>query len=326
MIRKILFFVISILSFTLLQANKNLSEEAYKRAPSFTISKRTIDSALTDGTALLIMKFYGGGTTGNHKVRLGLNETEFQIKADSNGRSVKSITPGKYTLYFYVNNNYEEVTGTVDFKNQEVVEVTVRFMSSHQNYNVKKPVIYVYSDTEKEMEIKLDVNGKLGFTWPVYHEAWNFTATPEGKIKMNGNEFNYLFWESEMPEYALDKASKEGFLVATDTLLSFLENSLDKMGFTASEGADFITFWYPQMIKNEKNYIQFLFNESCDTYARLNISPMPDHVFRVGMVWCDANNSGEIPNPQQIPSVKREGTTVIEWGGMETDILFVEEN
>jgi hypothetical protein len=144
---------------------------------------------------------------------------------------------------------------------------------------------------------------------------------------MDGKEFNYLFWESEMPEYALDNpdSHRDGFLVATDTLLSFLENSLDQMGFNSKESADFITFWFPQMMVNEKNHVQFLFNESCDTYAKLNITPQPDQIYRVGMIWKNATTDF-VTEPQNIPEINRNGFVVIEWGGMESELLFTNEN
>jgi len=167
----------------------------------------------------------------------------------------------------------------------------------------------------------------------LYNEGWDFTASPNGNILMNarlndpfgqGKEYNYLFWESEMPKYALDKNDQTGFLVSTDTLLPFLENSLLQMGFNSKESADFITFWYPLMMVNEKNYVKFLFNESCDAYAELKISPQPENIFRVGMVWTEAKNDF-IPEKQNIPSVNRKGFTVIEWGGMVMENLFEKE-
>lgn len=292
-----------------------------KRAPSFSISKRTIDASLAKGTSVLVMNFYGRKST---DIKVGLNSTEFTVKTDSNGRVVKNITKGKYKMYFYLNSNYEEViSDSVEVKDQEVIEVTVYFMSAERDYNVKKPVIYVYPETTTEVKIELEVNGKLGFTYPLYNDGWKFTASPEGKITMNDKVYNYLFWEAETPGYALEPANKTGFLVSSDTLLSFLENSLDQMGFNSIEATDFITFWYPQMIKNEKNHIHFLFNESCDSYAALKITPQPTNIYRVGMIWSGADGNF-VPEKQMIPTLNREGFTVVEWGGAETPLFFAD--
>lgn len=305
--------------------------EIKKRIHDYTILSRNTDDKLPANQSRFIFIFKNNKGKVKANIKIGINDSTFTSRPSSG--IVKSIVKsGKYKLYFFTKEHFEIKTDSIEIKSKEVIEIEITFENPDLNRIVveEKPVIYIYSDTEKEMEIKLNVNGNLGFTWPIYNESWKFTATPEGKIKMDGKEFNYLFWESEMTEYALKKpafypSDKEGFLVATDTLLSFLENSLNKMGFTSSESADFITYWYPRMMKNEKNYIQFLFNDACDIYAQLQITPQPDHIFRVGMAWSDAENSDIILIPQNIPSVIREGITVIEWGGMEMEIVFEDE-
>ena len=322
----------SILIFSLfllyVTAFSNTKELERKSVIPYTIKNRTIEKNLPEGKSKFNFVFYTEKGINKKQLQIGIGDSSFNATPNLGGYIPSNVNKGKYILYFYLDGYYEVITDTITIKSKEVVEIEVRFEKADPNMiiTVDKPVIYVYSETEKEMEIKLDISGKTGFTWPVYQDSWKFRATPEGKIKMDGKEYNYLFWESEMQSAKLGLKPNEGFLVDTDTLLSFLENSLDKMGFTASESADFITFWYPQMIKNEKNHIQFLFNESCDTYARLNISPMPDHVFRVGMVWCDAKNSSILPEPQIIPSIIRKGTTVIEWGGTQYPDLFKSVN
>lgn len=296
-----------------------------KRVSPFSINKRTIDSSLADGTAKILVTFYANGNKFTQSVNVGMNNESFYRTPDLSGNIKLDTKKGKYKLYFYANGYEEVITDSVKVSNQEIVETTVRFYYEYRDVNVKKPVIYVYPEKEMDVKIQLDVNGKLGFTWPVYHESWEFTATPEGNITIGEKEYNYLFWESEMPEYALDKMDNTGFLVATDTLISFLESSLNQMGFNSKESADFITFWYPQMMANEKNHIQFLFNENCEAYAKLNITPKPDQIYRVGMIWKNATTDF-VPEPQNIPVINRDGFTVIEWGGMESELLFINEN
>jgi len=78
-------------------------------------------------------------------------------------------------------------------------------------------------------------------------------------------------------------------------------------------------------MENEKNFVKFLFNKSCDAYAELKIIPQPENIFRVGMVWTEAS-SDFIPEKQIIPSMNRNGFTVLEWGGMIDNSLFTNEN
>ncbi len=315
---------IALLIFMSVNTSSAKGEEAKnKRISPFSINKRTIDSSLTDGTAKILVTFYANGDKFTQSVNVGMNNESFYRTPDITGKITLDAKKGKYKLYFHVSGYEEVITDSVKVSNQEIVETTVRFYYAYRDVQVKKPVIYVYPEKKMDVKIQLDVNGKLGFTWPVYHESWNFTASPDGNILMDGKEYNYLFWESEMPEYALNnpdsnREDNTGYLVASDTLLSFLENNLDQMGFNSKESADFITFWYPLMMANEQNHVQFLFNESCDTYAKLNITPQPDQIYRVGMIWKNATTDF-IPEPQIIPVINREGFTIIEWGGMELD-------
>ncbi|MEO6302674.1 MAG: hypothetical protein ABIP51_05840, partial [Bacteroidia bacterium] len=75
-------------------------------------------------------------------------------------------------------------------------------------------------------------------------------------------------------------------------------------------------YWCPRMSANEKNYIHFMFNEEYNNYATITIDPKPDQLFRVCMLWSKTNNAAKV-KPQKIESFKRNGFTVVEWGGTE---------
>ena len=50
----------------------------------------------------------------------------------------------------------------------------------------------------------------------------------------------------------------EASIIDRTDLLNFLETSLTAIGLNTKETADFITFWGPQMLRNEKNYVHFM--------------------------------------------------------------------
>jgi hypothetical protein len=76
------------------------------------------------------------------------------------------------------------------------------------------------------------------------------------------------------------------------------------------------------MCKNEKNYVHFIFNEEYNEYANISITPKPDHMFRVFMLWTNAEAMNEIQLKEQvIPTFKHEGFTVVEWGGSQLENL-----
>jgi hypothetical protein len=135
---------------------------------------------------------------------------------------------------------------------------------------------------------------------------------------VNGKDYDYLFWDAKVPASQFNQTISSGFFVNRDSLVPFFERNLTKMGLNAREQQDFITYWVPIMNKNESSFVHFMFTEEYDNIATINISPKPDHLFRVFMAWGDADafDYGEV-NEQEIPFVTREGFTVIEWGGGE---------
>jgi len=323
-------FKLSILSAFLFSAFNSIAgideSELGKSIPSFMITERSIDKTLKKGEAKFEFKFFLDN--GNYKggIQIGIDDTSFTKTMNMENIIIEKTKSGYHKLYFYVEGYYEVIEDSVKISSQEMVKAEIRFTSTDPRMiiTVDKPVIYVYPNEKMDINIQLNTVGKLNFTYPSYNEGWNFTATPEGNISMNEKEYNYLFWESQMEENSLEKNSNTGFLVETKNLLSFLENSLTQMGLNSKEQADFISYWYPQMMVNEKNNIHFMFNEACDSYAELKITPQPDHIFRVGMVWAKATTDF-VPEIQEIPSVIRNGFTVIEWGGTEVSTLFNSE-
>ena len=45
-----------------------------------------------------------------------------------------------------------------------------------------KPVLYFYPKKEIDVNVKLNLKGDLGFTYPEYNNGWEFRAKPNSKI------------------------------------------------------------------------------------------------------------------------------------------------
>ena len=69
--------------------------------------------------------------------------------------------------------------------------------------------------------------------------------------------------------------------------------------------------------ENKYNLIYFAGDEYND-YAKLNISPKPDSILRVMMVYKPLDKPIEIKE-QNLEKFNREGFTVVEWGGTEIE-------
>ena len=185
-------------------------------------------------------------------------------------------------------------------------------------YNYDKPVIYVYPEKEQEVEIELSLKGELGFTYPEYKNSWKFTASPEGKLKVENKVYNYLFWDGKVNAENVNTDMSEGFIINDRDLPGFFETTLTKMGLSASEQQDFITYWVPLMKTHARNYIHFVYNDEYNQIANLKVTPNPDSRIRLFMFWKELpSNYNLVIKEQQIPEFKREGFTLVEWGGSE---------
>ncbi|MDD4163837.1 MAG: hypothetical protein PHD46_02600 [Eubacteriales bacterium] len=175
-----------------------------------------------------------------------------------------------------------------------------------------KPVIYLYPTEEMDVSVKLYFEGDLFCTYPDYNDGWNVTARPDGTLinKADGKEYSYLFWEGYSDtEYDMSR----GFVVKGAETAAFLQEKLSYLGLTPREYNEFIVYWLPKMQDNEYNLITFQ-GEAYTDNAVLDISPQPDSILRVFMAYKPLDEYIEIEE-QELNTFKREGFTVIEWGG-----------
>ncbi|MBQ3140744.1 MAG: hypothetical protein IJC25_02140, partial [Clostridia bacterium] len=112
--------------------------------------------------------------------------------------------------------------------------------------NTAKPVIYLYPEQPTEVEVKLDFEGRLAFTYPAYNDGWRVTAYPDGRLinRADGSEHYYLFWDGFSDK---NWSFTEGFCVAGSDTEAFLINALSQMGLTPREYNDFIVYWLPEL-------------------------------------------------------------------------------
>ncbi len=231
----------------------------------------------------------------------------YQIKL--NGELSSEWCVGDLVLVTYENLYYDDQTHHI-----EADFVTVEQSDFELDPNADyKPVIYLYPEEETEVSVKLDYSGRLTCTYPKYNDGWTVTASPYGTLTdEKGQIYNYLYWEGEtLTQYDLSK----GFCVTREDTAAFLEDALDRLGLNRREANEFIVFWLPMMQENPYNIISFqgdVYTES----AKLEITPAPDTVIRVFMAWQSSDEFVEM-EAQELSAPKREGFTVIEWGGAE---------
>ena len=180
----------------------------------------------------------------------------------------------------------------------------------------EKPVIYFYPEAEAEVTVRLWAPEMLTVSYPEY------SADTDGTLVCGGREYPYMYYEFKEPV----GFGGEGFVVPGEASAAFLEEKLGAMGFTQTEQAEFITYWLPRLAVNDCNRIEFLTGADVDALMPLEITPAPDNILRVHMLFaaCDASLAAELP-PQDLPVLTRTGFTVLEWGGSELDRKDVAE-
>ena len=181
-----------------------------------------------------------------------------------------------------------------------------------------KPVIYLYPPKTQTVNVKLDLQGKIVHPYPRYDHknGWTVLAQPNGMLTEvgSGKEFYCLYWEG-LSQHRFDLST--GFVVKGSETIEFLEEKLALLGLNRREANEMIIYWLPRMENNPYNLIHFSTKEY-ERIAKLNITPTPDQIIRIMMVFQPLQTPIRIPAQQlHAPTSSRKGFTVVEWGGQE---------
>ena len=176
-----------------------------------------------------------------------------------------------------------------------------------------KPVIYLYPQEDgQEISVSLDYDGDITELIPEFNadNTWNVTATKDGTITFEGQQYDYLFWEG-VPHFEYDFYT--GYCVKGSETETFLRGMLPKLGLNDAEMEEFLKFWLPDLERNPYNMISFQ-DRTYRNGAKLSVTPEPDTLIRVFMAWYPSDVYVKIC-PQIIETPERNGFTVVEWGG-----------
>ncbi|HTF05408.1 MAG TPA: hypothetical protein VK826_15370 [Bacteroidia bacterium] len=300
--------------------------EGKRRLSGCHITSCTPNAGLVNGRARIefTAKDFGGNKI-TDSIRMSYNGITRTLFPDTAGKATLPVKAGKWKFQFYVNGLDEIYSDSLEIKSGHVTAIELNFSPAFLLIEADKPVIYVYPDVTQGVHIQLDVKGELGFTYPVYPtNGWEFDADPDGTIHINGSEYSYLFWDAQTRLDLNVVDVHKGFIVEKDSLSSFFETKLTAMGLTPRERQDFITYWCPLMQENEKSYVHFMFGKEYSSIATMSVTPSPDHIFRVFMIWSDAAEiDSSAVQEQPIDSFTRSGFSVVEWGGAKTELADV---
>jgi len=286
--------------------------------PDYMLESSEKDESLQRNEA--VFKFLFNGILDGNKertIKFSMDGKNYKEKMVKNTYVEIQARPGKHIFqFFYDSRHYEISTDSILIKPQYKDVYSIHFQNSEYPVMVEKPVIYLYPEKPTEVEVKMNIKGENAFMYPAYADSWKFTAQPNGDLVFGDKTYNYLFWESTRQARNVSNESQAGFVVESMNVVSFLEEKLTEAGLSSTEQADFITYWGPRLQVNDLSFIHFEFNERCDQYAELNITPKPDNIYRIYMSW-ESIDTPFSCEPQTIVPMNRKGFTVVEWGGQE---------
>lgn len=179
-----------------------------------------------------------------------------------------------------------------------------------------KPAIYLYPQEKTDVNVKIAPKGPLTLTIPKYlSSGWNVTAYPDGKITDQTQSFDYLYYETQIPDTLLS-SQNSGYVVSYTNIEQKLRTLLPQLGLLTKESDQFIDYWLKALPKSPYYLIDVVPQKTLDEIAPLSISPKPDTIIRVTLSFAPLTSpiSPTPPTLSQMP--KRTGFTVVEWGGL----------
>ncbi len=187
-------------------------------------------------------------------------------------------------------------------------------VESFEEIPAEKPIIYLYPETETEVDVKLGYKENIIVSYPEYVDGWNVIAQPDGKLvyTATGRKLYSLYYECNNSIYF--GVRDDGFVVKGDDTIAFLEEKLAILGLNEYEAEEFIVYWLPILQQNEYNYIRFATQEEIDRNMPLEIDPNPDTVIRVLMTFKGLDEPIDVVE-QQLITPERTGFVAVEWGG-----------
>jgi hypothetical protein len=205
-----------------------------------------------------------------------------------------------------------------------------------------KPVVYLYPTQPTEVHVQFEVPMELTTDIPTYTTGWDVLANPNGQLKdlqpqdtncsaidtsAFGSEYAadacksgiypYLYWEGRTSNSYPHES--DGWIVSKNNLASFMNSTLDSIGFSAQEKSDMVSYWIPEMLKKNMPYyrISFFQTAQMDQFIPMKVTPQPQSVYRLFLDWSPLDKEPSTPlKPETLSHVVRSGFTLVEWGGL----------
>ncbi len=179
-----------------------------------------------------------------------------------------------------------------------------------------KPAIYMYPQKTTNINVKLDLDGKLTVSNPAYDAktGWSVVADPSGKLvaPLTLSDYPYLYYEADLKGVNIPK---EGFVFAASELPKSLKSLMESIGFNEKETADFLAYWLPKLTEKPYYFVTLLPEEVINQKEKLIFSVTPNSLIRSRFVFEGLDAPISVKPLKNISSHSRDGFTVTDWGG-----------
>lgn len=313
-------FIITIFFTTL--ANAGIPRVSMKSLMTYTILSEEFDSSIPKGKSQVIGQVFDQNDNPLSNSLIATFDFKHQGHSDSLGQFAFEMDSNDSAIFCF-HLNYSEVLVYHDFKSQHRTVIKFMLPQDVMQITVDKPVIYCYAPTPLSITITPDFKSNLSFSYPPTKKGkWQVDLQKNG-LEVNHQPYPYLFWEgkSNLSDLHNPNQKTEGYILKTDTLISFLENQLNAFGFNNREKTDFITYWGPRMAIHNFVLIEFMTGDAyAEHIAEMQISPQPDEMLQLFMLFRGFEQYPDflsIEEPASPIPLKRNGFTYVEWGGSE---------
>ncbi|KAH7904599.1 hypothetical protein BJ138DRAFT_1166267 [Hygrophoropsis aurantiaca] len=243
----------------------------------------------------------------------------------------------------------------------------------------RKPVLYLNSPVDIDVSVVLSLSTTWKFSVlypnvPVERDRatgekirWDIRTCKDGSLveKSTGSDVAYLFWETitndtvspetssldrledkrakKSDEYfcprTCDLSDTDSVVLSIDRVPMYLDKALQVLGLHTEARTSFITYWLPDIIKHTHVALRFIPQAAYERAAPLRISPQPNIVTRIFMLfkgvpekdlseWPGAAKKAEenvgwwsdVVGVNLALALDSSAFRALEWGGMEVTV------
>ncbi len=178
-----------------------------------------------------------------------------------------------------------------------------------------KPAIYLYPENTTPVNVKINPAGPIKLTIPDYPTGgWNVIAHPDGTILSGSKNFDYLYYEAEIPDEKIEKPN-EGFVVKKDEIKALLSDILPRLGLNDKEKNQFVDYWNSVLPNAPYYFVGVIPVANLDAISPLYITPKPTTTIRITLYFEALDTPISVTSPT-LTSIARNGFTMVEWGGI----------